>query len=124
MSFKDELKQIKNRAGVVEAEVADLGAKRREKETGLRADMRKEMIQNIKQREALMSQLAENVVESIRMSAILIVKHDPEIIKEMGARSESEAVERVLQDQQFIEGQIEPVVTNLEEQLRSSFGGS
>lgn len=124
MSFEDELKLIKDRAGVVEAEVTDLGAKRREKETGLRADMRQEMIENMKQREALMVQLAENVTKSIRMSAVLIVKHDPEIIREMGARSESEAVERILQDQQFIEGQIEPVVTNLGEQFRFMLSGS
>lgn len=123
MSFEDELKLIKNRAGVTEAgEVVSLGAHRAEKErekvSGEKDALRQELMQLLKEKETLMAQLNTAVVKYIVRSAMLIIKEDPELMREMGVDDERDALKIILQDEKYINGQVEAAILNLEDSIR------
>ena len=123
MSFEDELKLIKSRAGVTEAgEVADLGAFRQQKQqqqvSGEKDALRQELMQLLKEKETLMAQLNTAVVKYIVRSAMLIIKEDPELMQEMGVDNERDALKMILQDDKYIEGQLEAAMMNLEDSIR------
>lgn len=124
MSFEDELKLIKDRAGVVEAEVADLGAKRAEKErqqaSSQRSALRQENYDLMKRRQELSAQLVDTIAQGVAKAATLVIQEDPEIMQEMGVSTPEEALRKVLEDKQFVQGQVDPTIDDIERQVYDS----
>lgn len=119
MSFEDELRQIKQRAGVTEAEVDDsfLGLRRAQMQRDTDKDiegLQTELQTKLKIREQTAARLATTISEelTLRMKRMVVLR--PE-------QAEGKSAQQLLSELAFsqdFEEYVEPILNNIKEQIR------
>lgn len=120
MSFEDELKQIKKRAGVTEAEVDDSFLGRRQQQMAQDTNQGVERIQTelktkLKIREQTSARLATTIADELYLRAMRMVSLHPE-------QAEGKSAEQLLTDMAFgqeFDDYVEPILMNIKEQIRT-----